>query len=350
MPGAHGLPSLPDEGRTSPPRSGTGSTRSSAPATGPLGTEAELVALIDRSFRAFDEHPELIKAMLHTRHGRAARLSENDQRRAMAQRCVDDAVPGLDPERGARRPPRPSCCSRPRRGRCSGTTGTWTASRRPRPPPSPSPRCSRGCAAPRRPEPRLTITRGTTCCSTCPSPPVTPNECRESSPSSSAPASSTARRRRSRPAPSSCAPSTRPARWSRSSLPASSTSPVPATAPTWWTAPSSSEPRPRQLHDAAHRRRGAGDRRARGLALRSHRQRALPGRQRLARRHAAARAVPLRPRRRLPRPLRPRRSRRPRSRAPRPRSITAASELEVAGGRASPLVFDSRKRSAGGRR
>ena len=64
-----------------------------------LGTEADLVDLIDRTFRAFDEHPELIKAMLHTRHGRAARLSENDQRRAMAQRCVDDAVPGLDRRR-----------------------------------------------------------------------------------------------------------------------------------------------------------------------------------------------------------------------------------------------------------
>ena len=63
-----------------------------------VGTEAGLVALIDRSFRAFDEHPELIKAMLHTRHGRAARLSENEQRRAMAERCVDDAVPGLHPE------------------------------------------------------------------------------------------------------------------------------------------------------------------------------------------------------------------------------------------------------------
>ena len=37
--------------------------------------------------------------MLHTRHGRAARLSENDQRRAMAERCVDDAIPGLDPDR-----------------------------------------------------------------------------------------------------------------------------------------------------------------------------------------------------------------------------------------------------------
>src|SRR5688500_13289842 len=49
-----------------------------------LGTEAQLLALIDRSFRAFDKHPELIKAMLHTRHGRAARLSENDQRQAMA--------------------------------------------------------------------------------------------------------------------------------------------------------------------------------------------------------------------------------------------------------------------------
>jgi AcrR family transcriptional regulator len=64
-----------------------------------LGTEAQLLALIDRSFRSFDEHPELIKAMLHTRHGRAARLTENDQRRAMAERCVDDAVPGLDAER-----------------------------------------------------------------------------------------------------------------------------------------------------------------------------------------------------------------------------------------------------------
>ena len=64
-----------------------------------LGTEAQLVALIDRSFRSFDEHPKLITAMLHTRHGRAARLSENDQRHAMAERCVDDAVPGLNPER-----------------------------------------------------------------------------------------------------------------------------------------------------------------------------------------------------------------------------------------------------------
>jgi AcrR family transcriptional regulator len=64
-----------------------------------LGSEADLLALIDRSFRTFDEHPELIKAMLHTRHGRTARLTENDQRRAMAQRCVDEAVPGLDPSR-----------------------------------------------------------------------------------------------------------------------------------------------------------------------------------------------------------------------------------------------------------
>jgi AcrR family transcriptional regulator len=64
-----------------------------------LGTEAQLVDLIDRSFRAFDAHPELIRAMLHTRHGRAARLSENDQRRAMAERVVDDAVSGLEPHR-----------------------------------------------------------------------------------------------------------------------------------------------------------------------------------------------------------------------------------------------------------
>jgi AcrR family transcriptional regulator len=64
-----------------------------------LGSEEQLVALIGRSFRAFDDHPELIKAMLHTRHGRAARLTENDRRQAMAQRCVDDAVPGLDADR-----------------------------------------------------------------------------------------------------------------------------------------------------------------------------------------------------------------------------------------------------------
>ena len=63
-----------------------------------LGTEAQLLALIDRSFRSFDEHPKLITAMLHTRHGRAARLSENDQRQAMAERCVDDAVPELHPD------------------------------------------------------------------------------------------------------------------------------------------------------------------------------------------------------------------------------------------------------------
>ncbi len=64
-----------------------------------LGTEAQLLALIGRSFRSFDEHPALITAMLRTRHGRAARLSENDQRQAMAERCVDDAVPGLHPDR-----------------------------------------------------------------------------------------------------------------------------------------------------------------------------------------------------------------------------------------------------------
>ncbi|HWM87512.1 MAG TPA: TetR/AcrR family transcriptional regulator [Kofleriaceae bacterium] len=56
----------------------------------------ELLDMVGRAFTAFDGRAELVRAMLHTRHGREARLSDNPQRRAMVLRCVDSALPGLD--------------------------------------------------------------------------------------------------------------------------------------------------------------------------------------------------------------------------------------------------------------
>lgn len=56
----------------------------------------DLAPWIARNFRAFDERPELVRAMLHTRHGRAARLSANAERQSMTFRCVDGSLPGLD--------------------------------------------------------------------------------------------------------------------------------------------------------------------------------------------------------------------------------------------------------------
>jgi hypothetical protein len=43
-----------------------------------------------------------MRAMLHTEHGRAARLSDNERRQATYLRVLDDAVPGLDPARRVR--------------------------------------------------------------------------------------------------------------------------------------------------------------------------------------------------------------------------------------------------------
>jgi AcrR family transcriptional regulator len=60
-------------------------------------TADELMAMVGRVFPAFDARAELVRAMLHTHHGRASRLSDNTQRRAVTLRIIDDAVPGLDP-------------------------------------------------------------------------------------------------------------------------------------------------------------------------------------------------------------------------------------------------------------
>lgn len=57
----------------------------------------DLQRLVARAFPAFDRRAELVRAMLHTRHGRDARLSENAARKAMTLRCVDHELPGVDP-------------------------------------------------------------------------------------------------------------------------------------------------------------------------------------------------------------------------------------------------------------
>jgi AcrR family transcriptional regulator len=62
---------------------------------GPASVE-DLGPWIARNYGAFDERPELVRAMLHTRHGRAARLSERAERQSMTLRCVDGSLPGLD--------------------------------------------------------------------------------------------------------------------------------------------------------------------------------------------------------------------------------------------------------------
>ncbi|HKE14969.1 MAG TPA: TetR family transcriptional regulator [Kofleriaceae bacterium] len=67
-----------------------------APRDRSAATVDELAGMVARWFPAFDRRAELVRAMLHTRHGRAARLSENDERRAMTLRCVDAALPGVD--------------------------------------------------------------------------------------------------------------------------------------------------------------------------------------------------------------------------------------------------------------
>ncbi len=67
------------------------------PEEGEPSTEDELLARVQAAFVGFDAHERHIRAMLHTEHGRAARLSDNERRHATFLRVLDDAVPGLDP-------------------------------------------------------------------------------------------------------------------------------------------------------------------------------------------------------------------------------------------------------------
>ncbi|HTE50373.1 MAG TPA: TetR/AcrR family transcriptional regulator [Kofleriaceae bacterium] len=57
----------------------------------------DLSSLVGRAFPAFDRRAALVRAMLHTRHGKDARLSENAARKAMTLRCVDHELPDVDP-------------------------------------------------------------------------------------------------------------------------------------------------------------------------------------------------------------------------------------------------------------
>jgi AcrR family transcriptional regulator len=58
---------------------------------------AELHAQTAAAFAAFDARPELVRAMLHTRHGRAARLSDNAARQQAMLRTAAAELPQLDP-------------------------------------------------------------------------------------------------------------------------------------------------------------------------------------------------------------------------------------------------------------
>ena len=72
------------------------------PEEGEPSTEDELLARVQAAFSGFDAHERHIRAMLHTEHGRAARLSDNERRQATFLRVLDDAVPRLDPTRRLR--------------------------------------------------------------------------------------------------------------------------------------------------------------------------------------------------------------------------------------------------------
>ena len=72
------------------------------PEEGEPSTEDELLARVQAAFSGFDAHERHIRAMLHTEHGRAARLSDNERRQATFLRVLDNAVPGLDPTRRLR--------------------------------------------------------------------------------------------------------------------------------------------------------------------------------------------------------------------------------------------------------
>jgi AcrR family transcriptional regulator len=63
---------------------------------GPASVE-DLGPWIARNYGAFDERPELVRAMLHTRHGRAARLSDNAARQQAMLRTAAAELPQLDP-------------------------------------------------------------------------------------------------------------------------------------------------------------------------------------------------------------------------------------------------------------
>jgi AcrR family transcriptional regulator len=56
---------------------------------------AELHTLVDQSFRDFDRRPALIRAMLHTEHGRASRRSAHDARERMREQLVETLLPEL---------------------------------------------------------------------------------------------------------------------------------------------------------------------------------------------------------------------------------------------------------------
>lgn len=58
-------------------------------------TVDELAASLHRSFAGFDADAPLIQAMLHSRQGLGVRLGQQAERRAMFERCVETAAPGL---------------------------------------------------------------------------------------------------------------------------------------------------------------------------------------------------------------------------------------------------------------
>ncbi|HXZ98823.1 MAG TPA: TetR/AcrR family transcriptional regulator [Candidatus Binatia bacterium] len=62
------------------------------------GTTDDLVSSMRRSFLGFDRGAALIQAMLHSPQGLEVRLAQQAARRAMFEACVDDALPGLDPQ------------------------------------------------------------------------------------------------------------------------------------------------------------------------------------------------------------------------------------------------------------
>jgi AcrR family transcriptional regulator len=60
------------------------------------GSEAELVAQVTRTFTGFDEIAPVIRELLLSPDGLAARLSDNERRQRVASDVVRAEVPGLD--------------------------------------------------------------------------------------------------------------------------------------------------------------------------------------------------------------------------------------------------------------
>jgi AcrR family transcriptional regulator len=56
----------------------------------------ELVRDVETTFAAFDRNAALVTEMLHSRHGLAIRLRQNDRRTAMFQRVVKSELPHAD--------------------------------------------------------------------------------------------------------------------------------------------------------------------------------------------------------------------------------------------------------------